>query len=136
VQDLYNGGIERFNAHDLPGFMRQFAADIDMYTPTGWLRGRAAVEQRFADTFKRFSQVHMVTSDLRSHAVAPSTVLVEFKWEVFPMGGGAGSSAPKFAGVGSGVYVCRDSQWFEVLEHETVTFTDPRLQAPPAGAKP
>lgn len=50
----YLTGIQAFNAHDLELFMGQFADDIEMYTPTGWLRGQTAVRERFASTFAQF----------------------------------------------------------------------------------
>lgn len=39
VRALYLRGIEAFNEHDLDRFVEQFAEDIRMYTPTGWLQG-------------------------------------------------------------------------------------------------
>lgn len=127
VRARYLSGIEAFNAHDLEQFMRQFAIDVNMYTPTGWLRGKAAVSERFAGTFKQFPQVRMVVDSLRVRSVAQSVTVVDFRWRVYPMGAG-----PAFHGVGSGVYVLRAGDWVEVLEHETVTRTDPELLQPPA----
>lgn len=65
----------------------------------------------------------MTIDSLRVRSVAPSVAVVDFQWMVHPMGAG-----PAFHGVGSGVYVQRDGEWVEVLEHETVTRTDPELQ--------
>jgi hypothetical protein len=45
----FRAGIEAFNARDLETFLLQFAEDIQMYAPTGWLRGRDEVRERFAD---------------------------------------------------------------------------------------
>ena len=122
VEKFFMSGIAAFNRHDLDGFMKQFAADIEMYTPTGWLRGRDAVRERFAQTFKQFPQVRMEIGELRVRAVARGTVVTDFKWRVYPMGQG-----PAFHGVGSGVYLLRRGRWVEVLEHETVVKVDEGL---------
>lgn len=122
VENFFMSGIAAFNAHDLDGFMKQFAEDIEMYTPTGWLRGREGVRERFAQTFKQFPSVRMEVEDLRVREVARGTVVTNFKWRVYPMGKG-----PAFHGVGSGVYVLRDGGWVEVLEHETVVKVDEGL---------
>ena len=122
VEKFFMSGIAAFNAHDLDGFMKQFAEDVEMYTPTGWLRGREGVRERFAQTFKQFPAVRMEVEDLRVREVARGTVVTDFKWRVYPMGKG-----PAFHGVGSGVYVLRDGGWVEVLEHETVVKVDEGL---------
>jgi uncharacterized protein (TIGR02246 family) len=132
VRAVYLAGIDAFNQHDLERFSTQFAPDIEMYTPTGWLRGAVAVRERFAQTFRQFPRVRMTIDSLQVRAVAPGAVLVDFRWRVYPMGQG-----PAYHGVGTGVYVRRDSQWREVLEHETVTRVDPELQGgAPAKAGP
>lgn len=123
VEIFFMAGIEAFNAHDLDRFLKQFADDVEMYTPTGWLRGKAAVRERFVGTFKQFPSVKMEIEDLRVREVAPATVLVDFKWRTFPKGTGAA-----FHGVGSGVYVLRGRNWVEVLEHETVVRVDEELR--------
>ncbi len=128
VRARYLEGIDAFNAHDLDAFMTQFAPDVHMYTPTGWLRGKQEVHERFASTFAQFPRVRMVVDSLQARAVGPGTVLVEFRWRVHPLGEG-----PAFHGVGSGVYVQRGGGWVEVLEHETVTRVDPELQPPGGG---
>ena len=120
---MYEAGIAAFNRHALDEFVGQFADDIDMYTPTGWLRGKAAVTDRFRQTFAQFPRVRMQIDSLSVRSVGPSTATVEFFWRVFPQGQG-----PAFAGVGSGVYERRGRRWEEVLEHETVVHTDPALQ--------
>ncbi|HKQ51094.1 MAG TPA: nuclear transport factor 2 family protein [Pyrinomonadaceae bacterium] len=122
VENFFMSGIAAFNAHDLDGFMKQFAADVEMYTPTGWLRGRESVRERFAQTFKQFPSVRMEIEELRVREVARGTIVTDFKWRVYPMGKG-----PAFHGVGSGVYVMRDGGWVEVLEHETVVKVDEGL---------
>lgn len=124
VEIFFMSGIASFNAHDLDGFMKQFAEDIEMYTPTGWLRGRQGVRARFAQTFEQFPAVRMEIEDLRVREVARGTAVTDFKWRVFPMGRG-----PAFHGVGSGVYVSRAGKWVEVLEHETVVKVDEGLGA-------
>jgi hypothetical protein len=123
VEIFFNAGIEEFNAHRLDKFMQQFAADVEMYTPTGWLRGNDAVRERFAQTFKQFPAVKMEIEDLKVREVAPETVTVDFKWKTYPLGKG-----PAFYGVGSGVYVKRKNGWVEVLEHETVTRVDEEMK--------
>lgn len=122
VDDFFMSGIAAFNAHNLESFMRQFASDIEMYTPTGWLRGQQEVRQRFAQTFKQFPSVRMEIENLRVREIAPGAVVTDFNWRVYPMGQG-----PAFHGVGSGVYLKRDGKWVEVLEHETVTKVDEGL---------
>lgn len=122
VETFFTSGVAAFNAHDLDGFMRQFAEDVEMYTPTGWLRGRAPVRERFAQTFAQFPAVRMVVEDLRVREVARDTVVTDFRWHVYPMGQG-----PAFHGVGSGVYVRKGGNWAEVLEHETVVKVDEGL---------
>lgn len=63
VSKFFNDGIAHFNTHDASSFLAQFADDVEMYTPTGWVRGKAAISQRFAQTFQQFPRVKMVTSD-------------------------------------------------------------------------
>jgi uncharacterized protein (TIGR02246 family) len=123
VESTYRAGIAAFNAHELDTFVGQFADDVVMYTPTGWLRGRAAVRARFDSTFRQFPKVRMEIDSLEVRAVGPATATVAFRWHVYPMGAG-----PAFDGVGSGVYVRRADAWVEVLEHETVTRIAPELQ--------
>jgi uncharacterized protein (TIGR02246 family) len=122
VESFFMSGIAAFNAHDLDGFMKQFADDIEMYTPTGWLRGRQGVRERFAQTFRQFPSVRMEIEDLRVREVARGTAVTDFKWRVYPMGQG-----PAFHGVGTGVYVRRNGKWVEVVEHETVVKVDEGL---------
>lgn len=122
VEEFFMLGIAAFNAHDLEGFMKQFAGDVEMYTPTGWLRGHQSVRERFAQTFRQFPSVRMEIEGLRVREVARGTAVTDFKWRVYPMGRG-----PAFHGVGSGVYVQRDGRWVEVLEHETVVKVDEGL---------
>jgi uncharacterized protein (TIGR02246 family) len=123
IETFFMSGIEAFNAHDLNRFMKQFADDIEMYTPTGWLRGNTTVRERFVQTFKQFPAVKMEIEELKVRKVAPNTVIVDFKWKTYPKGSG-----PAFHGVGSGVYVKRKGNWIEVLEHETVTKIDDELK--------
>jgi hypothetical protein len=119
VETFFMSGIAAFNAHNLDEFMKQFADELEMYTPTGWLRGKNAVRERFVETFKQFPMVKMEIEDLRVREIKSDVVLVDFKWHTFPMGTG-----PAFHGVGSGVYILRDGKWGEVLEHETVVKID------------
>ena len=125
VETFFLAGIKAFNLHDLDTFMAQFANDVEMYTPTGWLRGNQAVRARFTETFQQFPKVKMEVENLRVREVSPGTVVTDFNWRVYPMGAG-----PAFHGVGSGVYVSRDGQWKEVLEHETVVKVDEGLGPP------
>lgn len=122
VEEFFMSGIAAFNAHDLEGFMKQFAGDVEMYTPTGWLRGHQSVRERFAQTFRQFPSVRMEIEGPRVREVARGTAVTDFKWRVYPMGGG-----PTFHGVGSGVYLRRDGRWVEVLEPETVVKVDEGL---------
>jgi hypothetical protein len=122
VAEVFNAGIAAFNAHDLDTFMRQWDDDVEMYTPTGWVRGKPAVRERFAGTFAQFPNVRMDVHGLRLREAAPGIVIVDFSWAVYPMGRG-----PAFHGLSSGVYLRRGESWVEVLEHETVTRVDPEL---------
>ncbi|HYF21769.1 MAG TPA: nuclear transport factor 2 family protein [Caulobacteraceae bacterium] len=122
VEKTFMAGIEAFNAHDLDRFMVQFDPELQMFTPTGWLRGGAAVRARFSETFARFPAVRMEIDRLKAKQVSDDTVVVTFAWTVRPQGAG-----PAFEGVGSGVYVRRPEGWREVIEHETVTRTHPDL---------
>lgn len=122
VAEVFNAGIAAFNAHDLDTFMRQWDNDVEMYTPTGWVRGKPAVRERFAGTFAQFPNVRMDVHGLRLREAAPGIVIVDFSWEIYPMGRG-----PAFHGLSSGVYLRRGESWVEVLEHETVTRVDPEL---------
>jgi uncharacterized protein (TIGR02246 family) len=127
VEAVYRAGIDAFNRQSLEVFVAQFADDIRMYTPTGWVAGKAAVTERFRSTFAQFPKSRMAIDSLQVQAVGAETVTVAFRWRVYPMGTG-----PAFHGVGSGVYVRRLGQWVEALEHETVTHVDAALQqAPP-----
>ena len=126
VEDLYRSGIAAFNRHNLEEFTAQFADDIEMYTPTGWVKGRPAVIHRFRDTFTQFPRVQMIVDSLAVRVVSHGVATVAFSWRVHPMGQG-----PAFHGVGSGVYVLRRDKWEEVLEHETVTRVDAALQQHP-----
>jgi len=125
VETFFLAGIKAFNAHELDTFMAQFAGDIEMYTPTGWLRGSQAVRERFTQTFQQFPKVKMEVENLRVREVTQGTVVTDFNWRVYPMGAG-----PAFHGVGSGVYVMRNGRWMEVLEHETVVKVDEGLGPP------
>jgi hypothetical protein len=122
VEIFFMSGISSFNAHDLDGFMKQFAPDIEMYTPTGWLRGQQSVRARFAQTFEQFPSVRMEIDNLRVREVARGTVITDFNWRVYPKGEG-----PAFHGVGTGLYINRNGNWVEVLEHETVVKIDEGL---------
>jgi len=125
VATFFMDGIRAFNAHELDTFMQQFADDLEMYTPTGWLRGNQGVRERFARTFQQFPKVKMEIENFRVRDVSPGTVVTDFNWRVFPMGAG-----PAFHGVGSGVYVQRKGRRVEVLEHETVVKVDEGLGPP------
>ena len=93
VEGFFMAGITAFNAHDLEGFMKQFASDVEMYTPTGWLRGHQSVRERFAQTFRQFPSVRMEVEELRVREVARGTVVTDFRWRVYPMGKGRPSTA-------------------------------------------
>ena len=123
IKKLFMTGIKYFNAHNLDGFMQQFAVDIEMYTPTGWLRGKTNVRKRFSKTFIQFPHVKMEIENLQVKEINNETIITNFKWRVYPMGQG-----PAFHGIGSGVYILRGNSWVEVLEHETITKTDAKLK--------
>ncbi len=126
VRAVYMDGIAAFNRHDLETFLQQFSDDVEMYTPTGWLRGKAEVRDRFVQTFAGWPDVRMEIEALNTRQVAADTVLVDFRWRTYPGGGDAA-----FHGAATGAYVLRDGRWLEVLEHETVVKTDPGAAIPP-----
>jgi uncharacterized protein (TIGR02246 family) len=125
VETFFMEGIRAFNAHDLDEFMKQFADDLQMYAVDRgvWLRGKAAVRQRFVETFRQFPSARMEIEDLRVRSVARNVAVVDFKFRTYPLGTG-----PAFHGVGSGVYVLRRGRWVEVLEHESITSIDEGLR--------
>lgn len=125
VKRFFMEGIDRFNRHDLDGFMIQFDPDIRMYSVTQWLTGSPSLRQRFASTFAQFPDVHMDITDLRAQSVAPGVVTVQFEFHTFPNGSG-----PAYHGVGSGTYVKGSHGWREVQEHETVSKRDAGLLPP------
>lgn len=122
LHEFFHSGIEAFNNHNLERFLNQFSPGIEMYTPTGWLRGKEEVRDRFAQTFKQFQKVRMEVENLRVRKITRRVYLVDFQWRVFPLGKG-----PAFHGVGTGAYLYKNGKWEEILEHETVTKTDPEL---------
>jgi uncharacterized protein (TIGR02246 family) len=126
VRAVYMDGIAAFNRHDLEVFVQQFSTDVEMYTPTGWLRGKDAVRARFVETFAGWPNVRMEIDELSTREVASDTVLVDFKWRTYP-----GGETAAFHGVATGAYVLRSGVWLEVLEHETVTRVDPGAAIPP-----
>ncbi|KPF75229.1 hypothetical protein IP78_13695 [Brevundimonas sp. AAP58] len=129
VRAVYMDGIEAFNRQDLEVFLRQFGDDVEMYTPTGWLRGKAAVRERFVQTFAGYPAARMEIEELSARQVGEETVIVDFRWRAYP-----GGEGPAFHGLASGVYVLRGGHWVEVLEHETVTKIDPGAAVPHAGS--
>jgi uncharacterized protein (TIGR02246 family) len=82
VDSVYRAGIVAFDRHALPEFAAQFAEDVVMYTPTGWLRGHAAVRARFDSTFRQFPKVRMEVDSLEVRAVGPDAATVAFQWRV------------------------------------------------------
>lgn len=122
VEATYRRYIDRFNAHDLPGFLAGFDPALEMYTPGGWVREPAAVRARYVETFARFPNVRIAIDRLRARQITPTVVLVDFDVRTFPTGEGAA-----YPIAGTGVYRLADGQWREVLEHETLV----RPAAPP-----
>jgi hypothetical protein len=119
VKRFFLSGIDAFNRHDLEPFLAQFDPELQMYAAYEWLRDPAAIRERFRFTFATYPNVKMEIDDLRARSVAPDVVAVDFRFRTYPKGSG-----PAFHGIGSGVYVRRNGQWREVLEHETVTKID------------
>lgn len=119
VYNYFLKGIDDFNQHKLENFLSQFDEDIQMFTHSGWLRGKPEVTNRFEFIFKQFPNIRMQIDSLNVRQVNKNTVLVDFKCQTFPKGTG-----PAFHTVGSGVYVLRQGRWIEVFEHETLIKTD------------
>lgn len=122
VETVFLSGIEAFNSQRLDSFLDQFASDIEMYTHSGWLRGKDTVHNRFASLFAQFPSLRMEIHDLKVREVAPGAAVVDFRWSTYPTGSG-----PAYHGVGSGVYVLRNGRWVEVMEHETLQRVDEAL---------
>lgn len=129
VAARYMAGIDAFNAHDIEAFLGQFGEDIDIYSHQGWLRGAAAVRERFTGLFQHFPRMRMQVNRLQVRELSPQVAVVDFHASLFPEGSG-----PAYHTIGSGVYVLRGGKWVEVLEHETTTHADPPLPLAPARA--
>lgn len=127
VERVFLAGIAAFNRHDLGAFLQQWDADVQMYAPTGWLRGLGAVRERFVQTFRQFPHTRMEIRDLTVRPISADVAVVEFGWTTYPTGEG-----PAYHGVGTGVYVRRGERWVEVLEHESIVYADEPLPLPAA----
>ncbi len=129
VHAFFLEGIAAFNRHDLDTFMQQFGDDLEMFAAdVGWIRGKAAVRERFVGTFRQFPQVRMELRNLRVRAISPDVAVCDYEFSTYPRGSG-----PAYHGIGSGVYVRRGGRWEEVQEHESLVRIDAALlQAPPA----
>ena len=122
VKDLYLATIQAYNEGKLEVFLANFSEDIRMYGTDGIYQGKQALRNRFEAIFKQFPNSKMEIPELEVEVLSKENVLVNFKWELFPMGRG-----PAFRGVGSGVYTLREGKWIEILEVETVTEVDKEL---------
>lgn len=126
VHAFFLEGIEAFNRHDLEPFMRQFGDDLEMFAAdVGWLRGKAAVRERFTSTLARFPHVRMTIRNLRVREITKDVVVCDYEFDTYPTGAG-----PAYHGMGTGTYVRRAGRWEEVQEHETVLRIDPELRRP------
>lgn len=123
VKGLYLSSIEALNEGNLDLFLANFAPEIKMYGTDGTYFGENAVRQRFENVLQQFPDVRMEIPELKLEILSKNTVLVNFKWKVFPMGQG-----PAFTGLGSGVYVKNGDNWMEILEVETITDVDEALK--------
>jgi len=122
VKELYLSTIQAYNEGKLEVFLANFSEDIRMYGTDGIYQGKQALRDRFEGIFKQFPNAKMEIPELEVEVLSKENVLVNFKWELFPMGRG-----PAFRGVGSGVYTLRKGKWIEILEVETVTEVDKEL---------
>lgn len=122
VRALYLSSIEAFNAGKLELFLSNFDSDIKMFGTDGMYIGKDALRQRFKVIFEQFPNKKMEIPELKLQILAEETVLVHFKWKLYPMGQG-----PAYSGEGSGLYILKDSKWVEILEVETVTDIDEAL---------
>lgn len=120
---FFLSGIDAFNAHDLDDLVAQFFGDFEMYTPQGWFRGLPSIRERFDQIFRQNPSVKMEIENLQVRAFTPEAVAIDFNWMVYPSGSG-----PAYRGVTTGVYVLRDGEWGEVLEHESVISVDETLR--------
>lgn len=122
VKDLYLATIQAFNEGNLELFLANFSSDIRMYGTDGNYVGKQALRDRFQVIFKQFPNKRMEIPELEVEVLSKDNVLVNFSWELYPMGRG-----PAYSGVGSGVYTLRNGKWIEILEVETVTEVDKEL---------
>lgn len=123
VSRLYLSTIEAFNAGNLEGFLSNFSSEIKMYGTVGMYNGKDALRARFQAIFQQFPKSRMEIPALSLEILGDKTVLVHFKWKLFPMGQG-----PAYSGDGSGLYVLKEDKWEEVLEVETVREVDDALR--------
>lgn len=113
VRALFGASVAAFNRHEVNRFMARFGADIRMQTPDGWLNGYAAVREHFAELLERFPAARMDVDSVDARRVADGAVVVRFRWRLLTGDG------PALAGVGTGTYLLRGTEWEEVLEHLT-----------------
>jgi len=123
VRKLYLSSIEAFNNGNLELFLAYFAEDIKMYGTDGVYEGKEALRNRFKVIFQQFPKAKMEIPALTLKILSDEVVLVDFKWKLYPMGGG-----PAYSGMGSGIYANQGGKWVEVLEVETVTSADAALR--------
>ena len=123
VRELYLSTIEAFNQRNLELFLSNFSSDIKMYGTDAMYEGKDALRNRFSTIFRQFPHTRMEIPELELDIISDETVLVNFKWKVYPMGQG-----PAYEGVGSGLYVVQNEKWIEILEVETITNVDEALQ--------
>ena len=119
VHRFFMEGIAHFNHHDIEPFLTQFDEQISMFAVSSWLRGKAALRERFASTFAAFPKARMEITNLRARSAGRNVVTVDFEFHTYPRGTG-----PAYHGVGSGAYIRTKAGWREVLEHESVTKRD------------
>ena len=122
VRALYLSTIQSYNKGKLELFLDNFSEDIRMYGTDGNYVGKQALRNRFEAIFKQFPNSKMEIPELELEILSTENVLVNFTWELYPMGKG-----PAFRGVGSGLYTLRKGKWIEILEVETVTEVDKEL---------
>ena len=123
VRAHFMSSIGAFNDGKLESFLANFSSDIKMYGTDGIYQGKEALRTRFKAVFDQFPAKRMEIPELSLEVLSEKTVLVHFKWKLYPMGQG-----PAYTGVGSGIYVLEDGKWTEVLEVETVTHVDEALR--------
>jgi hypothetical protein len=90
IQTLIFGNIERWNAHDIDGFMegawksKDFVMVVDAQEIRGWAEAVAAYHRGYADPN---SMGNVVCQGLETQLITPEVALVVMRWTLYLKGG-------------------------------------------------